>query len=156
MDENNLKTANLILDILEEMENFLSKYYGLCALTFPEDRDLWEDISQDETIHAQFVVNMRKILMNNPDVFEMGKTNLAVMKTYRKGIEDQFLRLKEGKILRRNSFFIARDLENSLMEHRFYEVLKGGNPEYQKMKNLIIEETENHYQKIDAYIKEKL
>lgn len=156
MDANTLREINLILDILEETEMLLSKYYGLCALTFPEDSTLWEDISQEEITHSRFVARMREAVMDNPGLFEMGRLNLSVLKTYRKGLENQFIRLKQGDMPRKNSLYIARDLENSLMEHRFYEVLEGGDEEYQKLKKRIMEETEQHLQKIDDYIKSRL
>jgi hypothetical protein len=153
MDKDTLKKSNFILDILEEIETLLSKYYDLCALIFPEDSQLWKTISLDEINHSQFVAQMREALMERPDLFELGHIKLPVLKTFRQELYNQFIRLKKGEILRKNAFFIARDLENSMMEHQFYKVLEGGDAKFKDLKDRIIQETENHFQKIDSYIK---
>jgi len=156
MDEDTLKKANFILEILEEIETSLSKYYDLCALIYPEDSQLWKTLSLDEINHSQFVARMREALMENPELFELGSIKLPVLKTFRQELYNQFSRLKKGEIPRKNTFHIARDLENSLMEHQFYRALEGGDAKFKDLKKRIIQETENHFQKIENYIKNQL
>lgn len=145
--------AGQILDFLREIELLVADLYRRFSRSFNEDRVIWEDLSQDEESHAAMITELKNTLLRNGSSFEIGKINLAALKTYRQGIEEHIVRLQSGALGRRKALFIARDFEKTLVEHRFYESIKSRNPDYQAIQARIQKETELHLQKLENYIK---
>jgi 1,2-phenylacetyl-CoA epoxidase catalytic subunit len=131
----------------------MAELYRRFSRSFAQDRVIWEDLSQDEEGHAAMVTELKNTLLKNGSPFEVGKINLAVLSTYRQGIEDHLGRLQRGELGRQNALFIARDFERTLIEHRLYESIRSDNPEYQSIQAKIRKETELHLQKLENYIR---
>jgi len=145
--------AGQILDSLYEIELVVAQLYKRFSYSFVQDRVFWEDLSQDEESHATMVTELKNTLLKNGSTFEVGKTNLFALGTYRQGLETQLGRLERGELRRQNALFIARDFEKTLIEHRFYELIRSENPEYRTIQDKIRTETEFHLQKLENYIK---
>ena len=145
--------AGQILDFLREIELIVAELYKRFSHSFVQDRVFWEDLSQDEESHALMVTELKNTLLRNGSPFEVGKINLLALSTYRQGVESQMGRLQRGELRRQNAFFIARDFEKTLIEHRFYESIRSQNPEYRAIQDKIRTETELHLQKLENYIK---
>ncbi|MFZ2053116.1 MAG: hypothetical protein WAU81_02855 [Candidatus Aminicenantales bacterium] len=145
--------AEQILDFLRDIELVVAELYRRFSHSFAQDRVIWEDLSQDEESHASMVTELKRTLLKNGSPFEVGKINLAALKTYRQGIENHLDRLQRGELGRQNALFIARDFEKTLVEHRFYESIRSDNPEYRAIQAKIQKETELHLQKLENYIR---
>jgi 1,2-phenylacetyl-CoA epoxidase catalytic subunit len=145
--------AGQILDFLHEIELIVAELYKRFSHSFIQDRVFWEDLSQDEASHADMVTELKNTLLRNGSPFEVGKINLFALSTYRQGVENQLERLHRGELRRQNAFYIARDFEKTLIEHRFYESIHSENPEYRAIQDKIRKETELHLQKLENYIK---
>jgi 1,2-phenylacetyl-CoA epoxidase catalytic subunit len=151
--EDMYQKAGQILDILREIELVVAELYKRFSRSFVQDRVLWENLSEDEESHAVMVAELKNTLLKNGSPFELGKINIPALSTYRQGIEGQLGRLERGELRRQNAFFIARDFEKTLIEHRFYDSIRSENPEYRAIQEKISRETEFHLQKLENYIK---
>jgi len=145
--------AGQILDFLHEIELIVAELYKRFSHSFVQDRVFWEDLSRDEESHADMVTELKSTLLRNGSPFEVGKIDLFALSTYRQGVENQLGRLQRGELRRQNAFFIARDFEKTLIEHRFYESIRSDNPEYRSIQDKIRTETELHLQKLENYIR---
>lgn len=145
--------AGQILDLLREVELAVAALYKRFSHFFGQDRVFWEDLSQDEEGHAVMVKELRNALLKNGSPFELGRINLTSLSTYHQGVHRQRERLERGEIHRQNAFFIARDFEKTMIEHRFYESIRSENPEYRTIQEKIRLETEGHLQKLENYIR---
>lgn len=145
--------AGQILDLLQEIELTVAALYKRFSLIFAQDRVFWEDLSREEEAHAVMVREMRSALLKNGSPFELGKVNFTALGTYRQGVQRQLERLERGELHRQNAFFVARDFEKTLIEHRFYETIRSENPEYKAVQEKIRVETESHLQKLENYIR---
>lgn len=145
--------AGQILDFLHDIELVIAELYRRFSVFFAEDRVIWEDLCQDEESHAAMVGELKSVLLKNGSPFEVGRINLAALGTYRRGIEDQIGRLRRGELGRQKALFIARDFERTLVERRYYELIRSDNPEYRSIQDKIRKETEMHLQKLENYIR---
>lgn len=145
--------AGQILDVLREIELTVAELYRRFSLTFPLDRIFWQDLSQDEENHADMVVELKNALLKNGYPFKVGRINLSILQTYCQGLASQMDRLRRGELARGSAFFIARDFEKTLVEHRFYDSIRSENKDYQVLQARIQKETELHLQKLENYIK---
>ncbi len=145
--------ADEILSALYEIESIAAELYRQFSRAFRQDRVFWESLSQDEESHAALVIELKNMLFKNGSPFEIGKINVFVLSTYRQGLTNQIERLQKGQVVRRSAFFVARDFEKTLVEHRFYDAIRSENREYQAIQSRIQRETESHLQKLENYIK---
>jgi hypothetical protein len=145
--------AAQILDGLRHIELVVAELYKRFSRSFAQDRVFWEDLSRDEENHAGMVTELKNMLLKNGSPFEVGKTSLTALATYRQGVEGQMSRLERGELRRPNAFYIARDFEKTLIERRFYETIRSENPEYRAIQEKIQRETATHLQKLENYIK---
>jgi len=119
MNKDNLKKANQIFDKLQHIESLLGKFYGQCASSFPEDKLLWEKLEKSEENHARLVAELKKIMSEKKEKFELWKFNIFALKTYSKGLELQILLLEQVGLLESKSYLllvqIQRQMEKRLM-----------------------------------------
>jgi hypothetical protein len=144
--------AEQILDLLREVELLVAELYRRFAQAFPLDRAIWEDLGRDEESHAGMVAELKAILFKNNFPAGFGKVNLAILGTYRKGLQDHIIRIQNGELGRQNALFIARDLEKTLVERAFYESVKSDDPEYRALQSRIQRETGTHLRRLEEYI----
>jgi hypothetical protein len=144
--------ARQILDGLREVELIISQLYQYFSQSFPSDRVFWGILAEEEAVHASMVGDLKTALLQNGWSFEVGKISLAALITFRLGISGQVDRLRKGELGRRNAFFIARDVEKTLIENRYYDLIRSDNKDYQSIQDKIRRETEAHLQKLENYI----
>ena len=145
--------AGDILDALREIELIAAELYRQFSHSFRQDRVFWESLSQEEENHAAMVTELKNTLFKNGSPFEIGKINVLVLSTYRQRLTSQIERVQKGQLARRSAFFIARDIEKTLVNHRFYDSIRSENREYQAIQSRIQRETESHLQKLENYIR---
>jgi hypothetical protein len=75
-----------------------------------------------------------------------------IIKTFREGINIQFQRLQNGELSKKNIFYIARDFENSLVEHKFYEKIEGEVEGLESIKKKLETECKSHLRKLNDFI----
>jgi|WetSurMetagenome_2_1015567.scaffolds.fasta_scaffold351948_2 hypothetical protein len=141
-----------VLDALREIELLVAELYRRFARAFAEDRDLWEGLSREEEGHAALAEALKAMGSEAETPAALGKIHLAALETYKKGLEYQLGRLGRGEIARRNALFIARDLEKTLVERMYYDLVKGGGQDAGDIAARIQAETESHFGKLEAYI----
>ena len=144
--------ARQVLDGLREVELIVAELYRLFSRSFPSDRVFWENLAGEEEDHAAMVSELKTILLRNGWSFEVGKISLPAMNTFRLGIIGQIDRLRKGGLGRRNAFLIARDFERTLIENRYYDLIRSDNKDYQAIQDKIRKETEAHLQELENYI----
>jgi hypothetical protein len=144
--------AQQVLDGLREVELIVAQLYRHFSRCFPSDRVFWETLAGEEESHAAMVDDLKTALLQNGWSFEVEKINLSVLNTFRLGIIWQIDRLRKGELGRRKAFFIARDFEKTLIENRYYELIRSDNKDYQSTQDKIRKETEAHLQKLENYI----
>lgn len=141
-----------ILDALREIEFLIADLYGRFALSFAEDRELWEGLKREEEGHAALADSLKGLLREADVPAALGKVHLAALETYKKGLDYQIGRLGRGELGRKNALFIARDLERTLVERMYYDLLRGGDADSESVKERIRSETESHFGRLEEYI----
>ena len=150
------KDLESILDELKgmaECELTLAEFYRTCAQIWEEDKEFWLTLERQENIHAQNIDRMAEIISKKHERFESYRAfNPAAMKTMISGIENNIRRLKSGEISKNNVLFIARDIEQSLIEAKYHEIVKTNDIEYQNLVKKIVSQTVVHKGMIDKKI----
>lgn len=147
-----------IVDILEAMgkaELVLAKFYSTCAQMAEKDRESFLDIEKDEIKHSDNIKKIINIIKADPEYFEPGRTfSSTAISTLISGIEDNIQLIKNGELSGNRLLFTARSIEQSLIENKFFEIVKGYHEEFMKLLKEIVEETRSHKQKLDKMIQQ--
>lgn len=142
-----------LLGIMVKTELLIAKFYRSCAHIWGKDKAFWLGLEGDEKLHANNIREMAKIVIEKFDLFECNRPfNPVAMKTINSGIETNIQRLKSGKISEDKVLYIARDIEQSLIESKYDEIVKTSDVEYQTLVKKITAQTIAHHHKIEKKI----
>ncbi|OQA34946.1 MAG: hypothetical protein BWY57_00096 [Betaproteobacteria bacterium ADurb.Bin341] len=145
MDPHNLKQ---LLEIMEEMvglERALADLYQTCSEAFPEDTQFWLAIKHQEKHHAESIRKMAALVLAYPHEFALGRTfNATAIHTVKHGIIEHIDALKQHQIPRIKMLIIARDIENSVIEAHYRDLVKTSNIEFNNLVDQIDTQTMQH------------
>lgn len=133
------------LDMMAELEQILSEFYKCAGDLWEEDSEFWADLAQAEVSHAEHIRKMAGILNKKPQEFELGRPlNIAAINTAISGVKNNIQRLKKGELNKKQTLFISRDIEQSMLESKYTEILKTKDIECQQLISEIALQTEMH------------
>ena len=140
-----LKWILEVLTAMAETEQIIGEFYKECGELSKEASEFWKGISNAEIRHSANIKTMIEIISTKPERFEKGRPfNIFAVKTFNDGVQNYINRLKNGEIEKDKAFFIARDIEQSLLENRYGEIVKTDDIEFKTLIGEIVSETEEH------------
>jgi hypothetical protein len=149
---------NGILELLKfmvENELVIGELYKTCSEKWNDDKGLWMSIYDEENKHAQYINRMIGIISKRPERFEKGRPfNIFAIKTVISGMKDKIQKIKKGEIPKNNALFIARDIEQAMIEDRYSEIVKTDDVEFKSLVQEIVNDTNAHKAKIIQKIAE--
>ena len=149
------KQMHRIMGMMAELETKISEFYRECGGLWKQEKDFWASLEKDEVSHAQFVRKMADILLSRPERFEENRPfNPVSIAVALAGIQNNLQKLKEGQLRGLQLLFIARDMEQSLLENKWAELLKSKDMEYQNLLRTIESQTHSHKRKLEEKIEE--
>jgi hypothetical protein len=134
------------LELLILNEQLVGSLYNIYAEKFPEERHFWLEIAEEEGTHAQLLEGVREISREIPSVIKADRFSPADIELSIAFVKD-LIKKAEGFTLL-NALFMARDIENSLIEKYFFKVLSADSHFVQATFSRIEQETKNHREKI--------
>ena len=153
--EKDLKTMLDALKVMKEFEWSVAELYRTCNSLWPEDDPLWKNLEQEEIRHAESVEKMISILSERPDSFEPNRVfKPAAIRTSIAGIQGDIQRLKKREIPKIKLLFIARDLEQSAIESKYFEIVKSRDVEFQSLVEQLRIDTTTHRDALNKKIEE--
>ena len=99
-----------------------------------------------ETKHAGIVNRIKKIVSEKPDKFVLGRLfKVPAVQTMMSGIQWNIQRLRKREITEQNMLFIAGDLERSILENQYAQIIKGDDSGFRDLMNEIVSDTVDHH-----------
>jgi rubrerythrin len=134
--------------LLREHEKAIGRLYAAYAHRFPRDREFWLGLAREEQQHAQWVESLQARVEEDPsslavDRFPTGTIELSL--AYVNRLTEN---AGDPHLTRANALSIALDLERALLEHRYFEVFAGNDPQIQRTLQLLRQCTQTHLQKV--------
>ena len=135
------------LNALLRLELKVGELYEACALQWPEDAPFWRAVAEQETMHAHAVERMVLLISKNPAHYLPAKDiKVAAIETIIAGIERTTDQVQAGRVLKNNVLAIAVDIENSVMEKKFFEIVKTADPVFLQLCHDVMAQTREHKQ----------
>lgn len=111
-----------IIELLAQNEEVLVDLYKLYSQQYPEYKDFWESISNDEVQHAQWLRDLigqinSGVLSFNPNRFNQ-QTVFESLHHGRQSLE----RARQAAMSAKEALALSLKIEKSLIESKFFEV----------------------------------
>ena len=152
------KSSTNLIGILKNLADFelaAAELYQTCSQIWADDKEFWTDMQRAELKHSGNINRMTHIVSAKPGDYTPGHVfTPAAVQTSISGIKGNIQRLVKREIARRNMFFIARDLEQSMLEKNYAEIVKTNDAEFQSLVNEILSETVSHREQLNKKIRE--
>ncbi len=143
------------LQALIRLELQVGALYEACSLQWPEDAPFWLDVAREEAGHARAIERMVLLISKNPSRFLPARAiKLAAVETIIAGIERTTDQVRNGRLLKNNVTAIAVDIENSVMEKKFFEMIKTADPVFLELCHDIMAQTRAHQQRFEKRLAE--
>ena len=142
------RTVEEVLPVMEDMirlELSLAALYQACAERFPEDGELWPAIQRQEEEHARSIRALADLIAAHPEEFSRGRPfNSVATRTMLASVAGYTDQVRKGQLARQRVLILTRDLENSVLEASYGEIVTTRNLEYGRIINRIHQETLSH------------
>jgi len=148
MEEENKKED--VLELMRSYELILKDLYEIFSEKISEEKEFWKKLSEEENKHAYWLevlgANMRR---ENISLNEDNRFNVPLIKSSLKHVQEATEDFKNmEKIDSFDALNFAGDVENSMVEKKFFEVFYGQSEEFDRVMKLLKEETREHNQRI--------
>jgi len=138
----------IIVQMLASHELALKQLYQTYALRFPQFKDFWLKLAADEQHHADWLSSLlTKTGLADP-LAPCCWPRPAAIESSLDYIQEQILRASRSEVTVVAALFIAKDLENALLEKKFFKVAEGASPEVRAVLGRLVAETEKHWQAV--------
>ncbi len=142
------RTIQDVLAVMEEMaglELALAALYRACADQFPSERDFWLAIATQEDGHAESIRRLADLVRQNPQEFRCGRPyNAVAIKTTLSSVLGYTDQVRTRRMPRQRALFAAKDLENSVLEAKYHEIVDTDNADYRATMDSLARDTLAH------------
>lgn len=153
MNNTDVEQITKTMGKMVEYELLLADLYKACAERWPVDRDFWHDIARQEAEHAGNIRKLALMVAENPIGFEKNRPlNPIAVSTAIKGVQDVIKRLAAGEYTYEKILIVARDIEQSILEFHYPEIVRTGNVEYHRLIKRVQSDTRDHNKRIQEKI----
>lgn len=155
MREDAFNDLQVVLNRMAEYELALAELYRTCSQTWPDNKYFWILLERAEVKHSEYLNKIIQMVMEKPEVFELGHPfKPAAIQIAILGLQGNLQRLKNKEITEKNMLFISRDIEQSILEKHYGEIVRSNNIEFHSLINEIISDTLAHREFLNDKIKE--
>ena len=145
MLQKELKRTLDTLGIMKELEMTVGQLYRTCGETWAEDKEFWSRMEQAELKHARNIDDMIKIMQERPESFELGHPfRRSTVHIFISSVRSNIERLEKQDIAKDKILFVARDIEESLLESKYGEIVRSSDIEFQTLMKQIVFDTKTH------------
>lgn len=111
-----------IVELLARNEETISKVYKIFADKFPNDKQFWQILSQEELIHASWIRKLHVGIEDGKPAFNEGRFATGPIKESVDYMNGQIHEFKTQNLSSRRALSTAMEIENTPIESKFYEV----------------------------------
>ena len=141
-------TTSQAVDLLGEHERLIGRLYGVYADKFPEEREFWLSLSQEEAQHANWIESLRSRIEDDPASLIVDRfPTVAIQHSvgYVNKLIDQASR---PGLTRVKALSAAVDIERALLENKYFDVFASDSPALRRTLELLDRSTRSHFQKV--------
>jgi rubrerythrin len=137
-----------IIDSLAELEEEISRLYRLFAARFPTHAEMWSGMAEEEMRHVGYVRELLHHINDKKALFDEMTTKTYTIKTFLDNVREKQEKTEKNEYSVLNALSISHDLEQSLIERRFYEYFQSDDQTVKRLLKQLREETYQHLTRV--------
>jgi rubrerythrin len=143
------------LKAMEDAELAAARMYAQCAVLWPSERSYWAGLVRDEQHHAAQLAKILALVAQHPDDFTPGRPfNEAGIQSFAQYVDSISGRLKSKRLDKAAFLALANDIENSMLESKYMEVVGTKNAQATQYLQTIQKDTARHKRSLGARLNE--
>ena len=137
-----------IVEMLAKNEEAVAQLYSAYADRFPEYKDFWSGLAVEEIDHAAELRKLCEIAVKGGLYITEGRFNTTAISTFSSYLEKESEpnRVKELSLI--NALSIAVYIEESIIEHKFFDVFQTDSVELKQILLNLAAETKRHLKQL--------
>jgi len=149
----NKNSTEDVLELMRSYELLLKDLYALFAQKIPAEKDFWMKLSEEESKHAYWLevlgmsMQKHKLSLNDDSRFNLSLIKISILHT-QEALDD----FRKMEVSLFDALTFASDMENSMIEKKFFEVFYGQGKDFDRVMKLLKEGTIEHRQRIAEMI----
>lgn len=140
LEENQIKT----IEALANHEEAISQLYRKYGDKFPDYEQFWLGLAEEEVLHTKWIRELRDDIEEGTVFFNEGRFNIVAIQTSLKYIKKQIVDSENQEISLPFALFLALDIENALLERKYFEIFEGDSVGLKHVLQDLAEATELH------------
>jgi hypothetical protein len=145
MNEIEKKDMVEVFNILANIELAFAELYEACGKFWDPDAKFWLSIARDERGHVEYIKKMSQIIAQAPDQFTLEKPFKPIaLQTAGRTAKIITQKVNSGQITQEEIFNITVDIEKSVIEAKYNEILKTENILYRDLADKLVSESYQH------------
>ncbi len=138
------------IELLILNEQLVGSLYSIYAEKFPEEKQFWLSLAAEESTHAELLEGVRDIAEEIPNFLKQDRFSISDIELSISFIKDLIKKAENFTLL--NALFMARDLENSVIEKYFFKIMSADSHFVQSTFSRIEQDTKRHREKIQELL----
>ena len=144
-----------ILNSLVEGELAIAELYQIYSGQDQQLRTFWAELSQEEKMHAGVLKGLLKVLDQGHIFLGIGRFLKEDVAGFLESVGREVTEVQNGNYSRHRAIRHALQIESSLLDAHFYDVVKSDSPEYQHIAEKLAGDTQKHIERIQQYLQYK-
>jgi len=146
------KSQGQIIGQLASCEIAIGKLYGRYGEKFPNMREFWLSLADQEKAHASLLLGLQAALPQTQLLFNLDRfTTFRIAATLRY-IEGRMSCAESRNVPLPEALSVAVNLENTLIEAHFYDIVKCDAPEFKYVASRLAADTQRHAAELSRMI----
>lgn len=145
LKENQIK----VTEMLARNEEIVSKLYKTYAEKFPAHKEFWSRLAEEETEHADWIGKLYSQIKEGSVYFNEKRFKIEAIQKLQKHLNNRLARAQKEEIPLLNALSIARDIENALLENKFFEIFEGDTVELKHVLTDLAASTKDHLNRVE-------
>ena len=139
------------IDLLAEYESAVMELYWVYSEKFPEHKDFWIDMADDERKIVEWIRSAIELIKANKIEYNRDRFNIEAVRAAMNFIKQQIRETLDKPVTLQAAIAYASGIEDSMTKKRFYEMIKDDNQEARLLHQKFSTENQKHRDKLSQF-----
>ena len=150
--DNRISNQLEVINKLAELENTIGLLYEAYRTQFPAYKSFWQSLADEEKEHALWLEQLGDCVLKRQATLNEKRFNIFAAQSFLNYLQNELDNVGRKEVTIINAAAIALYMEESIMEHNFYEVVAGDSPELKKTFDSLTNATQAHLLRVKTFL----
>jgi len=139
------------IELIAEYEKVVMELYWVYSEKFPEHRDFWIDMADDERKNTEWITSTIELIKAGKIDYNRDRFNIEAIRISMNFIKAQIQAALDQPVSLQTALGNAASIEDSMAKRKFYEIIKDDKPEARALYQKFIADNQKHRDKLNQF-----